>query len=77
MKSVAGGDEVLLADIARRAGEFEQAAEYCAAGLALPEVPAFVTKLLVLEQEFVAARDIGCHRASDADEAGDPKGTVH
>ena len=77
MKSVAGGDEVLLADIARRAGEFEQAAEYCSAGLALPEVPAFVTKLLVLEQEFVAARDIGCHRASEADEAGDPLGTVH
>ena len=77
MKSVVGGDEVLLADIARRAGEFEQAAEYCATGLALPEVPAFVTRLLVLEQALVAARDIGCHRASEADEASDTLGTVH
>ena len=74
MKSVVGGDEVLLADIARRTGEFEQAAEYCAAGLALPEVPAFVTRLLVLEQALVAARDIGCHRASESD---DKRGTVH
>jgi hypothetical protein len=43
----------------------------CTAGLALPEVPAFVTRLLVLEQALIAARDIGCHRASEADEAGD------
>jgi hypothetical protein len=77
MKSVAGGEEVLLADIARRAGEFEQAAEYCAAGLALPDVPAFVTQLLVLEQGFIAARDVGRHRVSEAEEAGDPRGTVH
>ena len=28
MKSVVGGDELLLADMARRAGEFERAAEY-------------------------------------------------
>lgn len=77
MKSVVGGDAVLLADIARRAGEFEQATEYCAAGLALPELPVFVSKLLALEQELVAARDIGCHRASEAGEAGDTLGTVH
>ena len=35
MKSVEGGDEVLLADIARRAGEFERALAYCDAELAL------------------------------------------
>jgi hypothetical protein len=76
MKSTAGGDELLLADIARRAGEFEQALEYCAAGLALPEVPAFVTSLLMLEQELVRARDTGRH-AVDEVEAAPRGGTVH
>lgn len=77
MKSVAGGDELLLADIARRAGEFEQAAALCAAGLALPEAPAFVIKLLVFEKELVAARDVGRHRVSEAEDADDARGTVH
>jgi rubredoxin len=77
MKSVAGGDEVLLADIARRAGEFEQATEFCAAGLALPDAPAFVIQLLVLEQELVAARDVGRHRVSEAEDADDARVTVH
>jgi len=77
MKSVAGGDEVLLADIARRSGEFERASQYCVAGLGLAEVPAFVTKLLMLEQELVRARDTGCHRVSEVEEAGGSRGTVH
>jgi hypothetical protein len=76
MKSVAGGDELLLADIARRAGEFKQALEYCAAGLALPEVPAFVTSLLMLQQELARARDTACHSVAEAEQA--PRGgTVH
>jgi len=77
MKSVVGGDEVLLADVARRAGEFERALEYCATGLALPEIPAFVTKLLLYQRELVMARDIGCHKVSEAEEAGGTQGTVH
>jgi len=76
MKSMAGGDEVLLADLARRAGQFEQAIAYCAAGLALPDVPAFVTSLLMLEQELVRARDTGRHSVDEA-EAAPRGGTVH
>lgn len=76
MKSTAGGDEVLLADLARRAGQFEQALQYCAAGLALPEVPAFVTALLMLEQELVRARDTARHSVDEA-EAAPRGGTVH
>lgn len=76
MKSVAGGDELLLADIARRAGQFERALQYCAAGLALPEVPAFVTSLLMLQQDLVRARDTGRHSVDEADTAPSG-GTVH
>jgi hypothetical protein len=76
MKGMAGGDEMLLADIARRAGEFERALAYCAAGLALPEVPAFVTSLLLLQQDLVRARDTACHTVAEAAAApGDA--TVH
>jgi hypothetical protein len=67
---------VLLADLARRAGEFERALEYCAAGLALAEVPAFVTSLLMLEQELVRARDTGRHTVAEV-EAAPRGGTVH
>jgi hypothetical protein len=76
MKSTAGGDEVLLADLARRAGQFEQALAYCAAGLALPEVPAFVNSLLMLQQDLVRARDTSCHTVAEA-EATPRGGTVH
>jgi len=76
MKSVAGGDELLLADVARRAGEFQTAETYVAAGLALAEVPAFVTSLLMLQQDLVRARDIGCHTVDEV-EAAPTGGTVH
>jgi hypothetical protein len=76
MKSVAGGDELLLADIARRSGEFERALQYCSAGLALPEVPAFVTSLLMLQQDLVRARDTACHTVAEA-EVASSGGTVH
>ena len=59
MKSVEGGDEVLLADIARRAAEFEKALRYCDAGLALPEVPAFVRKILEFERALVRGAGYG------------------
>jgi hypothetical protein len=69
MKSVAGGDELLLSDIARRAGDFERALQFCAAGLALAEVPAFVTSLLMLQKDLVRARDTACHTVAEAEEA--------
>ena len=76
MKSTAGGDDLLLADIARRAGQFEQALACCAAGLALPDVPEFVTSLLMLEQELVRARHTGRHTVAEV-EAAPRDGTVH
>lgn len=76
VKSVVGGDEVLFADLARRAGEFGRALEFCAIGLALREVPAFVTGLLKFEQSLVWARDVGRHTVAEA-EAAPRGGTVH
>lgn len=76
MPSVAGGEELLLADLARRSRAFEQAANYCAAGLALPEVSAFVKRLLVYERELVMARDVGCHSVAEV-ESPEATGTVH
>jgi len=76
MKSVVGGDELLLADVARRSGEFAQALEFCEAGLKMPELPEFVTKLLAFERELVLARDTGCHSVAEV-EAPVPKGTLH
>lgn len=40
------------------------ALEFCAEGLALPEVPAFVTKLLLYQHELAQARDIGRPRVA-------------
>ena len=78
MKSVEGGDEVLLADIARRAAEFEKALQYCDAGLALPEVPAFVRKILGFERGLIVARDTACHNVGEVEETSeDAPGTVH
>jgi hypothetical protein len=69
VKSVMGGDEVLLADLARRTGEFGRALEFCAIGLALREIPAFVTGLLTFEQSLVLARDTGRHTVAAVDAA--------
>ena len=69
MKSVVGGDELLLADLARRTGAFERAAAYVAAGLALAEVPAFVTKLLLYQRELVMARDGSRHSVAEVEAA--------
>ena len=76
MKSVVGGDDLLLADIARRAGEFGRAEAYLAAGLALQEVPAFVTKLLLYQRELVQKGDTGRHTVAEA-EGAPSGGTVH
>ena len=82
MKSVEGGDEVLLADIARRSGEFERALIFCDAGLALTGVPAFVRSILGFERGLVLARDSACHSVGEvegtaAPVAGESRGTVH
>jgi len=59
MKSMAGGEEMLLADSARRAGEFERALSYCTGGLAAPGVTELTRQLLLFERELVLRRDAG------------------
>ena len=75
MNSVEGGDEVLLADIARRVGEFERALEYCDSGLALTKVPEFVRKIVDFERALVRARDTACHNVGEVEETS--ARTVH
>jgi hypothetical protein len=78
MKSVEGGDEVLLADIARRAGEFKRAEAYVVAGLTLPEVPEFVRGILEFQRGLVLAQDTACHNVGEvAETADEAQGTVH
>lgn len=69
MRSVAGGDELLIADLARRAGQFERALESCEAGLAVANVPDFIVRLLRYEQSLIAARDTSRHTIADEEEA--------
>jgi len=69
VEKMAGGDELLLCDLARRAGEFPRALEYCAAGIAL-EVQPFIRQLLELEQTLCVARDTTCHKVSEVDGSG-------
>jgi hypothetical protein len=76
MKSVAGGDQLLLADLARRSGEFEQALEFCEAGLKIAALPAFVAKLLAFQRELVLARDVGAHTVAEV-ETNPAGNTVH
>jgi hypothetical protein len=76
MKSVVGGEQLLLADIARRAGEFSRALGFCEAGLAVAALPAFVAKLLALQRELVLARDVGGHTVAEV-EATPAQSTVH
>ena len=66
MGKAIGGDAVVLADIARRAGEFGRAAAYVAAGLAQAEAPARVTKLLKLERRLIDTRDVSRHSIDEA-----------
>ena len=70
MEKMAGGDQLLLCDLARRAGEFPRALEYCVAGMAL-ELETFIRQLLELEQTLCMARDSACHNVSEVDGSGD------
>jgi hypothetical protein len=76
MKSVVGGDQLLLADIARRSGEFSRALGFCESGLAVAALPAFVAKLLAFQRELVLARDVGGHTVAEV-EATPAQSTVH
>jgi len=79
MKSVVGGDELLLADLSRRSSEFERGVQYCEAGLRHGELTPFVSELLRFERQFCEARDTACHTVGEAETpAEDEKGrTVH
>jgi len=66
VKSMTGGDDSLLADIARRAGAFERAIQHCDAGLALPALPPFLTQFLKFERDLALKRDDGCYTVDDA-----------
>ncbi len=72
VKSMAGGDESLLADIARRAGQFERAIHYCEAGLALEGLPGFLTHFLRFERALALQRDHGRYTVDDAQGRGRP-----
>lgn len=65
MKDTAGGDEALLADLARRAGEFERAKSYLAAGRAHGDGAEFVIALLLLQEQLVLSRDIARHTVAE------------
>jgi hypothetical protein len=67
MPEVPGGSELLCADLARRAGEFERAGQFCAAGLAQPDIEPFMSRLLQFETALVNARDAACHTVAEID----------
>lgn len=68
LRSVTGGDEVVLADLARRAGDFARAEAYVAAGLARAGVPTQATRWLLFQRQLAVARDTGRHTVKEADE---------
>ena len=70
LHSVIGGDEVVLADLARRAGEFAQAEAYVATGLAQAGVPAQINGLLQFQRKLAVARDTGRHTVDEAEASG-------
>lgn len=68
MPKTVGGDELLLADLARRAGEFQRALGYCEVGLKL-EVEPFIRQILALEQKLCVAGDAVCHTVGELETA--------
>jgi len=80
MSKVVGGDELLLADLARRSGEFAQGITYCDEGLRHGEITPFVSDLLQFERKLCEARDTGCHTVGEIEEGTEqeePRGTLH
>lgn len=64
MEQAVAGDELLLADIARRCGDFEAAHAYCELGFQL-DVQPFIGQLLEFEKKLVAAGDTACHNVGE------------
>lgn len=60
-----GAEEALLADLLRRAGDVEQAAEFCRAGLAREPEP-LLRSILELELRLIAEGDRGRHTVAEA-----------
>jgi hypothetical protein len=71
MSKVVGGDELLLADLSRRSGEFAQGIAYCEAGLRHAEITPFVVDLLGFERQLCDARDTGCHTVGEIEEGAE------
>ena len=68
-----GGDDALLADLYRRVGRFEKAAEAARAGLQRAD-SAFCRELLKLQLRLVAERDADAHTGEEVDaDDGDPE----
>jgi len=67
------GDPALLERAERRgrAAEFEEALQYCDAGLAAAEVPEFVRKIMEFERALVLARDVACHNVGEVEETAE------
>ena len=68
MEQSVGGDELLLADLARRCGDFEVALAYCELGSRL-EVQPFIRQLLEFEKRLCAAADMACHNVGEVQTA--------
>jgi hypothetical protein len=64
-----GGDELLLADLARRCGNFDAARAYCELGLQLEPRP-FIRRLLEFEKGLCAAGDSACHNVGEVQAVG-------
>ncbi len=60
-----GGDELLLADLARRCGDFEEARNWTEQGLGL-NTEELVHKLLLYEKELATAKDPAAHTIEKA-----------
>ena len=73
--SVVGGDELLLADLWRRSGEFERGVEYCEAGLRHQEITPFVGDLLGFERRLCDAKDARCHTVGEIEEGAGDEGS--
>lgn len=69
MEQAVGGDELLLADLARRCGDFAAARAYCGSGLQL-EVQPFIRQLLEFENRLCAAGDVACHNVGEVQAVG-------
>ena len=64
-----GGDELLVADMYRRNGEFEQAEQFIKKGLAIEKAEDIIKTALKFERELVEKKDTDVHKVSEAVES--------